>query len=104
MEALIGKLWLVAVIGLGVTGIALQRRFASLRALIQQHHPALARQIGASAGDLPDIPALLGWLMSGGWMRVEDPLLKAYGATCLRLLRLSLAWLVALLAATLVAR
>lgn len=103
MEALIGKLWLIALIGLGVTGLALQRRFASLRALIGEHHPELARSLGATGGGAPEVAMLLQWLAGGRWMHVEDRLLRAYGATCLRLLRLSLAWLVGLLAATVVA-
>ncbi|MCC5860919.1 MAG: hypothetical protein JJT93_03305 [Gammaproteobacteria bacterium] len=101
MDALIANLWIIALAGLIVTGLALQRRFASLRALIADHHPELARELGGSPDGPPPVPAVLQWLIAGHWMRVEDPLLKAYGATCLRLLRLCLAWLVGLLAAAL---
>lgn len=103
MDALIANLWIIALAGLIVTGFALQRRFSSLRALIAEHHPALAADLGAGEGGVPEVPALLQWLITGRWMQAEDPLLKAYGATCMRLLRLSLAWLVGLLAAALVA-
>jgi hypothetical protein len=103
VQALIANLWVVALIGLGVTGLALQRRFSSLRALIEEHHPRLALERGAPADGAPGVPALLQWLIAGRWLGVEDPLLKAYGATCLRLLRLSLAWLVGLIATALLA-
>jgi hypothetical protein len=103
MEGVVANLWLIALVGLGVTGLSLQRRVASLRALIRDHHPGLAGTLGAGTGDAPEVLALLQWLITGGWMRTEDPLLRAYGATCLRLLRLSLAWLAGLLAAALLA-
>lgn len=102
MQSLIGHLWVVALIGLGVSGLALQRRFASLRLLVAEHHPQLATELGAAPPGqdrLPGVVAVLRWLIAGQWHGVDDPLLQAYAATCLRLLRLCLAWLVGLLAA-----
>lgn len=102
MQALIDHLWVVALVGLGVSGLALQRRFASLRLLVAEHHPRLAAELGAGPPDqgrVPGVVAVLRWLVAGQWQRVDDPLLQAYAATCLRLLRLCLAWLVGLLAA-----
>ncbi len=102
MQPLIANLWVVALVGFGVSGLALQRRFASLRLLVAEHHPRLAVELGgAPQGQLkpPAVVAMLRWLLAGEWHGVEDPLLQAYAATCLRLLRLSLAWLVGLLAA-----
>ncbi len=101
MDALIANLWIIALAGLIVTGVALQRRFASLRRLIVDHHGELASELGGRPGAPPAIPDVLQWLIAGRWLQVEDPLLRAYGATCLRLLKLCLAWLVGLLAAAL---
>lgn len=104
MQALIANLWVVALVGLGVSGIALQRRFASLRLLIAEHHPQLASELGAAPprhSAPPGVVAVLRWLLAGQWHRLKDPLLQAYAATCLRLLRLCMAWLAGLLAALL---
>lgn len=101
MQPLIAHLWVVALVGLGVSGLALQRRFASLRLLMAEHHPQLAAELGAAPSGQntpPGVVAVLRWLISDQWHRVNDPLLQAYAATCLRLLRLCLAWLVGLLA------
>lgn len=70
MQSLIGHLWVVALIGLGVSGLALQRRFASLRLLVAEHHPQLATELGAAPPGqdrLPGVVAVLRWLIAGQW-------------------------------------
>jgi hypothetical protein len=105
IQALLANLWVIALVGLGVSGLALQRRLASLRALLGEHHPQLCAALDARAasGVAPAVIAVMRWLVAGDWQRVDDPLLQAYAATCLRLLRLCVAWLVGLMAALVLA-
>jgi len=105
MPILLANLWVIALVGLGVSGLALQRRFASLRALLAEHHPKLCAALDtrAAPGAEPAVIAVMRWLVAGDWQRVDDPLLQAYAATCLRLLRLCVAWLVGLMAALVLA-
>ena len=95
MSLSLSWLWIAALAGFGVCGIALQQRMGSLAALLREQRPDLWARIETRGGTW-SAPALMRWLIGGDWRGVPEPLIQAYAQTCLRLLRLTLAWLVAL--------
>ena len=99
MNGALSWLWLVALLGFSVCGISLQQRMASLAALMRDLRPDLRSRIERNRGGGWSILALVRWLLWGDWKNVPETLIQAYAQTCLRLLRLSIAWLVALVAA-----